>query len=121
MIPRCHLYNVRSKGNFSWHFIIFSLLYSAEYWVWNANTILKILTRNTTLPPTQNSVWLIYLFTISSHMTLVAQSISTGMFVGGRSVFDHTSQYQRKNTYMNDASVWIGTYIIFNHIVWDSL
>ena len=43
-------YNVPcSRGDFGRQFIISSLLYNVEYWVWNTNTILRILTCNATL------------------------------------------------------------------------
>ena len=43
-----YIYNVRLRGNFSWHFKIFALLYNTEYWIRNANAILRILTRSAT-------------------------------------------------------------------------
>ena len=93
MILRHHFYNVScARGNFSQHFIISSLSYNVEYCVWNVNAILRILTHN----PTSRNVTLTdsYIFTISSHMTPVAKFISIVVFVGWRSVFDHTNQYQ---------------------------
>ena len=91
-IPCHHFYNVHEGGIFGRHFIISLLSYNAEYWIWNANAILKILTCSATLH-FKYLVRPIYIFITSCHVTPVAQSISTVVFVGWRSMFTDTSQY----------------------------
>ena len=50
MISRLHFYNDPwGGGNFGRYFIFSSLSYNAEYWVWNGNATLRILTQNTIL------------------------------------------------------------------------
>ena len=54
-----------SGGNFGWHFIISSLSYNAEFWVGNADAILRILTHNTILHFPSD----LCLFVAASHQT----------------------------------------------------